>query len=98
MLNGLDSDGRRAADRRLGDRRAVMIPATILGPDGEAIPCVLREMSAQGAKLSVSRRHRLPAAFTLSVPGRDYSVRRIWQQADFAGIALDPCPADAAAR
>lgn len=97
VRNGFDPDGRRAEDRRFADRRAVMIPATIQIPGEEAIPCVLREMSAQGAKLSVSRRHRLPAAFTLTVPGRDYAVRRIWQREDFAGITLDLAPPEAAA-
>ncbi|MCJ2123950.1 PilZ domain-containing protein [Methylobacterium sp. J-077] len=80
-----------AANRRVGERREVLIPATIQCPDGESIPCILRDMSPSGAMLSVSRRHRLPLNFTLSVPGHDtsYPVRRVWQRADAAGIVLD---------
>ncbi|SFM59704.1 PilZ domain-containing protein [Methylobacterium pseudosasicola] len=80
-----------AANRRDGQRREVLIPATIRCPDGESFSCILRDMSPGGAKLSVSRRHRLPQTFTLSVPGHDttYPVRRVWQRADAAGIVLD---------
>jgi len=80
-----------AANRRDGDRREVLIPATIRCPDGESISCILRDMSPGGAKLSVSRRHRLPPTFTLSVTGHEtrYPVRRVWQRADAAGVVLD---------
>ncbi|WP_409568404.1 PilZ domain-containing protein [Methylobacterium sp. J-072] len=79
-----------AATRRDGQRRAVLIPATIRCPDGESISCILRDMSPCGAKLSVSRRHRLPQTFTLTVPGHDTCdpVRRVWQRADTAGVVL----------
>ena len=91
MLDSFGPSGQTGPNKRGKDRRAVMIPATIYCPDGQAIACVLRDMSASGAKLAVSRRHRLPEAFTLVVPGRahDYRVRRIWRRADFAGVTLD---------
>ncbi|MCJ2060547.1 PilZ domain-containing protein [Methylobacterium sp. J-048] len=87
-----------AADRRDEGRREVLIPATIQFPDGESISCILRDMSSSGAMLSVSRRHRLPLTFTLSVPGHNtsYPVRRVWQRADAAGIVLDLPPTDEA--
>ena len=91
MLDSLGLGGQTAQNRRDNDRRGVMIPATITCPDGLEIPCILRDMSESGAKLSISQRHRLPEAFTLRVPGREhtYPVRRMWQRGDFAGIALD---------
>lgn len=73
-----------------GDRRKVMLPATIVCPDGTTYACVVRDMSVMGAKLAVSRRHRLPLDFALMIPGRDfaYPVVRMWQRADFAGVTL----------
>jgi hypothetical protein len=78
-------------NRRDGERRDVLIPATIQYPDGDSVPCIVRDMSPTGAMLSVSRRHRLPLTFTLAVPGHDrsYPVRRVWQRADAAAIVLD---------
>jgi hypothetical protein len=96
MDDAQDSEG-RAGDRREAGRSRVMIPATIRCPDGDEVACVLRDMSADGAKLSVSRRHPLPESFTLAIPGqgRAYAVRRRWQRADLAGIVLDlPQPKD----
>ncbi len=58
--------------------------------DGEIIPCVLRDVSASGARIAVARRHRLPEFFHLSVDGKDEicRVRRVWQRGDFAGITI----------
>ena len=77
-------------DRTGGERRAVMIPATIVCPDGDSYACVIRDMSPAGAKLSVSQRHRLPPAFTLAIAGRggSYPVRRSWQRGDLAEVTL----------
>lgn len=80
-----------ASEKRLGgDRRGVMIPATILCADGAIYACVIRDMSPTGAKIGISRRHRLPADFMLAIPGRDftYRVMRMWQRGDFAGVLL----------
>ncbi|WP_165937755.1 PilZ domain-containing protein [Methylobacterium segetis] len=64
--------------------------ATIVLEDGEQIPCVIRDMSVSGAKLSVARRFRLPEYFDLMVAGRDLTcrVRRAWRRGDFAGVSL----------
>lgn len=89
----------QAPEKRLGgDRRKVMIPATIVCPDGITYACVIRDMSLTGAKISVSRRHRLPADFALAIPGRDsaYPVYRAWQRSDFAGVTLFVPKPDAA--
>ena len=73
-----------------GGRHTVMIPATITCPDGTTHACVIRDMSVAGAKLAISRRHRLPPGFDLTVPGYDhaYPVARKWQRGDFAGVVL----------
>ena len=79
------------AEQRVGGRRQkVMIPATIVCPDGATHACVIRDMSVTGAKIAIARRHRLPAGFTLAVPGRSgtYTVARQWQRGDFAGVVL----------
>lgn len=77
-------------DRSGGERRAVMIPATIVCPDGDSYACVIRDMSPAGATLSVSQRHRLPPEFILAISGRegDYPVRRSWQRGDLAEVTL----------
>ena len=64
--------------------------ATIRLSNGDEIPCVVRDLSATGAKLAVSQRYRLPATFALVVHGRKtaFQVRRVWQRGDFAGVAL----------
>ena len=86
------------SEKRSGGRRnAVMIPATIVCPDGATHPCVIRDMSAAGAKLAISRRHRLPAELTLAIPGQAvaYTVARQWQRGDFAGVVLTLAKPDA---
>lgn len=86
------------SEKRAGGRRnAVMIPATIVCPDGATHPCMIRDMSATGAKLAVSRRHRLPAELTLAIPGQAvaYPVARQWQRGDFAGVVLTLAEPDA---
>ncbi|TXN80658.1 hypothetical protein [Methylobacterium sp. WL8] len=86
------------SEKRSGGRRnAVMMPATIVCPDGATHPCVIRDMSATGAKLAISRRHRLPAEVTLAIPGQAvaYAVARQWQRGDFAGVVLAVAKPDA---
>lgn len=80
-----------------GSRHKVMIPATIVCPDGATHACVIRDMSVSGAKLAISRRHRLPVGFTLAIPGRNgtYPVARKWQRGDFAGVVLAIATSDA---
>lgn len=79
-----------AENRLAGDRSKVMIPATIVCPDGITHACMIRNMSLEGAKLAISRRHRLPLDFALAIPGCDhaYPVTRKWQRGDFAGVVL----------
>lgn len=77
-----------------GDRRAATRFATIILEDGERVPCVIRDLSATGAKLGVARRYRLPERFLLQVKGRApaFPVQRVWQRGDHAGVQLDVKP------
>lgn len=78
-------------DRRLGsDRVPTMRLATLRLNDGEESPCVIRDLSLMGAKLSVSGRYKLPALFHLIVHGYEaaFPVRRVWQRGDLAGVTL----------
>lgn len=78
-------------DRRAGgDRRATTRFATIILENGERIPCVIRDLSATGAKLGVARRFQLPERFLLQVKGREpaFPVQRAWQRGDHAGVQV----------
>lgn len=77
--------------RREQARVAVMIPASIVLPDGLTITCVIRDMSIGGARLSIARRHRLGLTFPLHIPSftHPFPMRRVWQNGDYAGAMLD---------
>ena len=76
--------------REGGDSIETMRLAIIRLEDGEEIPCVVRELSLTGAKLSVSHRYRLPESFDLLVRGRRgaFPVQCTWQRGNFACVVL----------
>ena len=79
-----------ALENRSSKRRPVLLLGTIHLERGETIPCVVRDVSAGGAKLSVGQRHQLPGYFVLSIPGRKgaFRVRLAWRQQNYAGVEI----------
>jgi hypothetical protein len=74
-------------EKRIAPRRQVFGQAVILGP-GLRANCVIRDLSATGAKIGVSRTVKLPEQFEV-VLLKTKSVRRVtlrWRRGDFAGI------------
>ncbi|WP_409565049.1 PilZ domain-containing protein [Methylobacterium sp. J-090] len=61
-------------EKRYATRRETMRLAKVILEDGERLPCVIRDLSLSGAKLSVARRHSLPKQFVLSMTDRDLTV------------------------
>jgi hypothetical protein len=74
-------------DKRRAPRRMVTGPALILGPDLDA-SCVIRDLSATGARIEVPSSIKLPPAFNLLLLKTNSSrhVLLRWQRGDFAGV------------
>ncbi|UHC18759.1 PAS domain-containing protein [Methylobacterium currus] len=73
IAGSLDEWLRGIEERRLEERVRTSIPARITLPDGsgpaEAMPCLVLNLSASGAKLSLERPVRLPDRVVLQVEG-----------------------------
>lgn len=50
------------------------------------IPCVIRDLSATGARLSFSNPTILPRTFRLEFDGQDQRVTVVWQRGLMAGV------------
>jgi hypothetical protein len=88
-----DSHNKRAAPRKV-----VLGHGLIIGPNIHA-NCVIRDISSTGAKLGVSGKINLPAAFDLCLV-KAQSKRRVllrWRRGDFAGVEFCQGNADATA-
>jgi hypothetical protein len=93
-----DSHNKRAAPRKV-----VLGHGVITGPNMQA-NCIIRDLSSTGAKLGVSGKVNLPAAFDLWLV-KTRSRRRVllrWRRGDFAGVEFcqgnaDNTTADASA-
>ena len=83
-------EGPKVEHRRQAPRRSTMAIVTVVLPDGRRIPCVLRDHSAGGARLSVAQRYSLPKAFILVIDGSNkaFQVERVWRRGDEAGVKL----------
>jgi hypothetical protein len=74
-------------DKRRAPRQKVFGPALILGPKLE-VNCVIRDLSAAGAKLEVPALIKLPQAFNLMLVKTNssrYALHR-WRRGDYAGV------------
>ncbi|HEY7382233.1 MAG TPA: PilZ domain-containing protein [Beijerinckiaceae bacterium] len=76
-----------AWDKRRAPRQKVFGPALILGPKLE-VNCVIRDLSATGAKLEIPALIKLPQAFNLMLLKTNSSrhVRLKWRKGDYAGV------------
>jgi hypothetical protein len=52
------------------------------------VDCVVRDISASGAKLLVTGANMLPEEFELEIPqkGRKHRVRLVWRRGDVCGV------------
>ncbi|HEY7383868.1 MAG TPA: PilZ domain-containing protein [Beijerinckiaceae bacterium] len=84
-------------DKRRAPRQRVTGPALILGPKLE-VSCIIRDLSATGARVEVPAVVKLPPAFNLLLLKTNSSryVMLRWRKGDFAGVEFVLSPAAAA--
>jgi hypothetical protein len=71
---------------RQAPRLSVELSGWVIGNDGQYQPCLVANLSSDGAKLTVLRRDQLPAQFTLSVEGVKHRSKLVWQTGLHAGV------------
>ena len=79
------------ADRRLAPRlKTLLTGVLVFDENGTTMDCVVRNISAYGAKVVIADAFRLPDGFNLKVPHHDQTHRAkvIWRRGDNAGLAL----------
>jgi hypothetical protein len=82
-------------DKRIAPRKDVFGEALVIAP-GIKARCIVRDLSATGAKLGVSRKVILPQQFEVLLL-KTKSIRRVmlrWRDGDFAGVQF--CRGEAA--
>ncbi len=86
-----DARVRSPEDKRSRRRYGTVMPATVVLPDYGRIPCVVRDLSATGAKINLSRRHMLPDHIWIVIPQMTVTrrARLVWRNGEFAGIAFE---------
>jgi hypothetical protein len=74
-------------EKRIASRRRVFGVGVIFARDSR-VNCVIRDLSATGAKLGVSRRAKLPQAFAILLlkTNTQRRVKLKWRRGDFAGV------------
>ncbi|MBX3570214.1 MAG: PilZ domain-containing protein [Rhizobiaceae bacterium] len=85
-------DGEVFADRRTGDRRRVLKGGRLSFNNGfGAFECVVRNLSARGARLSFGDTSAVPNAFDLLITGEDKarSATVRWREMTAIGVAFD---------
>jgi hypothetical protein len=79
------------ADRRLAPRlKTLLTGILVFDESGTTMDCVVRNISAYGAKVVIADAFRLPDEFNLKVPHHDQTHRAkvIWRRGDNAGLGL----------
>ncbi len=79
------------ADRRRAPRLKSLLTGTIVFDDhNSTMDCVVRNISAWGAKITLPDAFRVPDQFNLAVPHHDQTHRAevIWRKGESAGLAL----------
>ncbi|WP_409567172.1 PilZ domain-containing protein [Methylobacterium sp. E-016] len=74
---------------RRSPRRETMIIGALRTDDGDEIPCVVRDVSKEGARISVSQREPLADSVELKLQCSQGSVRMrvMWRDGPFAGLS-----------
>jgi hypothetical protein len=93
LIFGQDSDARDSEgedifdDKRSATRQPVLLPAVIFSDSLGPYRCVIRDLSAGGARLAVSKAAKLAPEMRVRVSGkRSRIVRCVWRKAEFVGI------------
>jgi hypothetical protein len=79
------------ADRRLAPRlKTLLTGILVFDENGTTMDCLVRNLSAYGARLVLADAFRLPDEFNLRVPHHDQTHRAkvIWRRGDDAGVSL----------
>ena len=80
-------------ERRQEERTTLRAPARVLHGAGLALwaDCVIRDLSANGAKIELSHFYRLPPRFVLLhfEAGVAYEVVLKWRRGDLAGMSFE---------
>ncbi|MGA8171347.1 MAG: PilZ domain-containing protein [Methylocystis sp.] len=78
-----------ASERRAAPRRRLYLEGEIVPPEsGGETSCVIRDMSATGARLRLTG--SAPTVFDLRIPrdGTVHHARRVWKNGDEFGVAF----------
>ncbi|WP_281406854.1 PilZ domain-containing protein [Methylobacterium sp. WL103] len=75
---------------RQSPRRETMIIGALRTDAGNEIPCVVRDVSKEGARISVSQREALSGCVGLTLQGSERSVRMriVWRRGPFVGLSI----------
>jgi len=79
------------AERRLAPRLKTLLSGILVfDENGTTMDCLLRNLSAYGAKVIIADAFRLPDSFNLRVPHHDQTHRAkvIWRKGDAVGLRL----------
>lgn len=71
--------------------RVVQQGRIVLG--SRMVSCVIRDLSASGAKLRVAPALDLPEVFELAIAAHDLRIRIVrlrWRRGEFAGVTFEP--------
>lgn len=90
MREGLEMDD-SGEERRRSPRRHVLKNARIILDDGNAIACIVRNLSQSGALISLSEGGFVPNEFELSIDGENtrQSARAVWKRDGSMGVTFD---------
>lgn len=88
MVEPRTADRTLVDERRIVRRHAVTTPATIAAGRRE-FACTVHNLSATGARLSLTSRPRLAKNLTLIAAGSTLPCRAVWRRGKQLGIAFD---------
>jgi hypothetical protein len=79
-------------NRRTTDRLPSFLGGTIIyNRNRFSLPCIVKNLSKTGAKLTAKNLPMLPDRFELHVPQKKaaYAVRMTWREGDVIGVAIE---------
>lgn len=81
------------SEERNAARQATKYQGRVVLPGRPDIDCIVRDVSATGARLQFRARTFLPRTFSLVFEGQAHAVRVVWQSGLFAGVRFaQPLP------
>ena len=85
-------------NRRRAERLPSFLGGTIVyNRNRWSVPCIVKNLSATGAKITAKNLPILPDRFELHVPHKKavYAVRMTWREGDVLGVAIEGTGGDA---